>query len=37
MKRIVIVGAGPAGLGAARHSRELLGEDQDSELSILER
>ena len=37
MKRILIVGAGPAGLGAARHSREILGDDKDSELSILER
>ena len=37
MKKIVIIGAGPSGLGAARRSAELLGDDQDFELSILER
>ena len=37
IKKIVIIGAGPSGLGAARHSAELLRGDPDSELTIIER
>ena len=38
MKSIVIIGAGPSGLGAARHSAELLrGQGPDTELVIIER
>ena len=37
MKKIVIIGAGASGLGAARHSAEMLRDDPDSELIIIER
>ena len=37
MKKIVIIGAGASGLGAARHSAEMLGDHPDSELIIIER
>ena len=37
IKKIVIIGAGPSGLGAARHSAELLRGEPDTELTIIER